>query len=87
MSRPRENPQAPLARRATSPDALDDATLARIEARGRSTAKRHSGEIPRLRRAGLRSRTSGAALTARERAVTMFGGKLRLGHQALTTAC
>jgi uncharacterized membrane protein len=57
--------------------ALDDATLARIEARVAASEKRHSGEIRVCAEAGLPLSYLWRGATARERAVTMFG-KLRV---------
>lgn len=57
--------------------ALDDATLARIEARVAASEKRHSGEIRVCAESGLPLSYLWRGATARERAVTMFG-KLRV---------
>lgn len=57
--------------------ALDDATLARIEARVAASEKRHSGEIRVCAEAGLPLSYLWRGASARERAVTMFG-KLRV---------
>jgi len=57
--------------------ALDDATLARIEARVAASERRHSGEIRVCAEAGLPLSYLWRGATARERAVTMFG-KLRV---------
>ena len=56
---------------------LDDALLARIEARVAASEKRHSGEIRVCAEAGLPLSYLWRGATARERAVTMFG-KLRV---------
>ncbi len=61
--------------------ALDDATLARIEARVAASEKRHSGEIRVCAEAGLPLSYLWRGATARERAVTMFG-KLRVWDTA-----
>lgn len=57
--------------------ALDDATLARIEARVAASERRHSGEIRVCAEAGLPLSYLWRGATARERALTMFG-KLRV---------
>jgi len=57
--------------------ALDDATLARIEARVAASEKRHSGEIRVCAEAGLPLSYLWRGATARERALAMFG-KLRV---------
>ncbi len=57
--------------------ALDDATLARIEARVAASEKRHSGEIRVCAEAGLPLSYLWRGAAARERAITMFG-KLRV---------
>ena len=61
--------------------ALDDATLARIEARVAASEKRHSGEIRVCAEAGLPLSYLWRGASARERAVTMFG-KLRVWDTA-----
>ena len=61
--------------------ALDDATLARIEARVAASERRHSGEIRVCAEAGLPLSYLWRGATARERAVTMFG-KLRVWDTA-----
>jgi len=57
--------------------ALDDAALARIEARVAASEKRHSGEIRVCVEAGLPTSYVWKRLAARDRAITMFG-KLRV---------
>jgi uncharacterized membrane protein len=57
--------------------ALDDATLARIEARVAASERRHSGEIRVCAEAGLPLSYLWRGASARERAVAMFG-KLRV---------
>lgn len=57
--------------------ALDEATLARIEARVAASERRHGGEIRVCAEAGLPLSYLWRGATARERAVTMFG-KLRV---------
>jgi uncharacterized membrane protein len=61
--------------------ALDEATLARIEARVAASEKRHSGEIRVCAEAGLPLSYLWRGASARERAVTMFG-KLRVWDTA-----
>ncbi|MFT3954450.1 MAG: TPM domain-containing protein [Piscinibacter sp.] len=57
--------------------ALDETTLARIEARVAASERRHGGEIRVCAEAGLPLSYLWRGATARERAVTMFG-KLRV---------
>jgi uncharacterized membrane protein len=57
--------------------ALDDAALARIEQRVATSERRHSGEIRVCVEAGLPTSYIWQRLTARDRAITMFG-KLRV---------
>jgi uncharacterized membrane protein len=57
--------------------ALDDAALARIEQRVAASEKRHGGEIRVCVEAGLPPSYIWQRLTARDRAITMFG-KLRV---------
>ena len=57
--------------------ALDDAALARVEARVAASERRHSGEIRVCVEAALPWSYLWQRLTARDRAVTMFG-KLRV---------
>jgi len=57
--------------------ALDDTALARLAERVRDSERRHSGEIRVCVEAGLPLSYLWRGLTARERAITMFG-KLRV---------
>ncbi len=57
--------------------ALDDAALARLEERVRTSERRHSGEIRLSVEAGLPLSYLWRGLTARDRAITLFG-KLRV---------
>ena len=57
--------------------ALGEGALARIEARVQASEKRHSGEIRLCVEAGLPLSYLWKGLTARDRAITMFG-KLRV---------
>jgi uncharacterized membrane protein len=61
--------------------ALDEAALKRIEARVAASERRHSGEIRVCVEAGLPASYLWKDLTARDRAVTMFG-KLRVWDTA-----
>ena len=61
--------------------ALDDAALARIEARVAASEKRHSGEIRVCVEAGLPLSYLWRGLSARDRAITLFG-KLRVWDTA-----